>query len=157
MKRLREFEPVLREVIASLNRRNLSDERRSAFVRQGSQAHEQLLQIAQNEEVADLPRCNALDLLFQLQFSGPDLEELRQRDRGPLIATVVTLLGSPRDAVRAASATILGRFLDVSTLSVRHAWIDRRTIREVLSTTLAEGKLPKGAREYVERILEKAR
>jgi hypothetical protein len=156
VKRLRDFEPPVRDAIVALNRRDLSAEQRSAFLREGIRGHELLLGIASDEAVADLPRCNAVGLLFQMQFRGPDLEELRHRDRRPLLMAMVGLLMSPREAVRGTAAASLGHLLSLHALAnPYHGWIDRPLIVEALRGTLVRDDVHKATREYLVRILER--
>ena len=155
MRPLRQTEPELRRAIQVLNRRDLTAGDQALFYGRGAEAHRLLLRLAADEEVADLPRRQALHLLYGLQLRGPDLDELRTRDHLPLLSALVALLSSPRQGVRSTAATILARLLELAVRrTFSHFSFDPTPFITALRHT-DRTSFDQGTQEYLERWLQK--
>jgi hypothetical protein len=146
----------LRQAIVNLNQHRLPEKVIDDFVKQGKSVVPMLERLAVDEQVADLPRCNALIVLFALQGRGPSLEDLEKRDRASFVDLLVSTLQCSRPKVRGQAATTLISFMGLNKLLRRPASLDSDRLTEAIQAAMQAG-LPKAKRQFVERWLTDSR
>jgi hypothetical protein len=153
---LRSTTPDLRRAIVVLNHRQVEEADEWALLRSVENGEPLLLRLASDDEVADLPRSNALWLLAKLQFRGFSEQDLRSRDRKAMLDVVVELLSSSRPRVRETAVAVAVYLLRVSPHTASQPFRDAAVqLVGALREAMKSGGLRARTCDYLEAVLPK--